>query len=127
MSLITRDGLSPSHLQSGFKISRHYLIGPPQMRVPTLKEAWPRFPDRRPNMTRGVFGMAGLAAGFGTMSHDFTLIGYRDNWGHEGAFGLSRADARQHLYVIGKTGSGKTTLLRNLILQHIEVGDGVGL
>jgi DNA helicase HerA-like ATPase len=31
------------------------------------------------------------------------------------------------LYVIGKTGSGKTTLLRNLILQHITLGHGVGL
>ena len=29
--------------------------------------------------------------------------------------------------MIGKTGSGKTTLLRNLILQHIALGHGVGL
>jgi len=31
------------------------------------------------------------------------------------------------VYIIGKTGSGKTTLLRNLLLQHIERGHGVGL
>ena len=31
------------------------------------------------------------------------------------------------MYVIGKTGSGKTTLLRNMIVQHIAKGDGVGL
>ena len=36
-------------------------------------------------------------------------------------------DRRQHVYVIGKTGSGKTTLLRNLIVQHLAAGDGVGL
>jgi len=40
---------------------------------------------------------------------------------------LSSKDQRQHLYIIGKTGSGKTTLLRNLILQHIALGHGVGL
>jgi hypothetical protein len=34
---------------------------------------------------------------------------------------------RQHLYIIGKTGTGKTTLLRNLILQHIAMGHGVGV
>ncbi|MCE9608839.1 MAG: type IV secretion system DNA-binding domain-containing protein [Chthoniobacter sp.] len=32
-----------------------------------------------------------------------------------------------HLYVVGKTGSGKTTLLRNLIVQHLAAGHGVGL
>src|SRR5207249_1688794 len=85
-----------SHLQSGFKVSRHYLTGPPQLRVPMSKQARPRFPDRRPNTTRGVFGMAGLAADFGIMDRDFTLIGYREIWGQESAFGLSRADARQH-------------------------------
>ncbi len=55
------------------------------------------------------------------------LIGERDHRGQPLPFGLSAADARQHLYLIGKTGSGKTTLLRNLIVQHIEAGHGVGL
>ena len=36
-------------------------------------------------------------------------------------------DERQHIYIIGKTGSGKSTLLRNLILQHIALGHGVGV
>jgi hypothetical protein len=31
------------------------------------------------------------------------------------------------MYIIGKTGSGKTTLLRNLLIQHIALGHGVGL
>jgi hypothetical protein len=31
------------------------------------------------------------------------------------------------MYVIGKTGTGKSTLLRNLIIQDIEAGEGVGL
>lgn len=42
-------------------------------------------------------------------------------------FGLSVADRRRHVYVIGKTGSGKSTLLRNLIVQDIEAGRGLML
>lgn len=54
-------------------------------------------------------------------------MGTRYFWGHKQLFGLSGVDRRQHLYLVGKTGSGKTTLLRNLILQDIEMGRGVGL
>jgi energy-coupling factor transporter ATP-binding protein EcfA2 len=42
-------------------------------------------------------------------------------------FGISVADRRRHVYVIGKTGSGKSTLLRNLIVQDIEAGRGLML
>jgi Type IV secretion-system coupling protein DNA-binding domain len=55
------------------------------------------------------------------------LIGEREGWGNPIPFGISPADRRQHVYVIGKTGSGKTTLLRNMIVQHVARGDGVGL
>src|SRR4051812_16480414 len=56
------------------------------------------------------------------------VIGARDTWGQEPLpFVLSHKDRRQHLYTIGKSGSGKTTLLRNLILQDIEAGHGVGI
>ena len=41
--------------------------------------------------------------------------------------GLRSEDARHHCYIVGKTGSGKSTLLRNLILQHIALGHGVGV
>jgi hypothetical protein len=54
-------------------------------------------------------------------------IGIREGWGNSQPFGISTADQRQHIYVIGKTGSGKSTLLRNLILQHIALGHGVGV
>jgi DNA helicase HerA-like ATPase len=40
---------------------------------------------------------------------------------------VATIDERQHIYIIGKTGSGKTTLLRNMILQHIALGHGVGV
>jgi len=56
------------------------------------------------------------------------IIGERqEGWGDPRPFGISAPDARQHLYVIGKTGSGKTTLLHNLLVQRIARGEGVGL
>ena len=48
-------------------------------------------------------------------------------WGGERPFGITREDRRHHMYVLGKTGSGKTTLLRNLILEDILDGKGVGV
>jgi hypothetical protein len=54
-------------------------------------------------------------------------VGERHGWGDPRLFGISAVDQRQHIYIIGKTGSGKTTLLRNLILQHVVLGHGVGL
>ncbi len=55
------------------------------------------------------------------------IIGEREGWGDPRPFGISAEDQRQHIYIIGKTGSGKTTLLRNLIIQHIAPGHGVGV
>jgi hypothetical protein len=54
-------------------------------------------------------------------------IGIRDVWEGTEPFGVSAEDRRQHVYVIGKTGTGKSTLLRNLILQDLYAGRGVGL
>ncbi len=54
-------------------------------------------------------------------------IGHRANWGGDSLFGLQAEDARHHTYIIGKTGSGKTTLLRNMIIQQIAAGHGVGV
>jgi energy-coupling factor transporter ATP-binding protein EcfA2 len=66
-------------------------------------------------------------AGFGTMNDQPITIGERFGWGEPQPFGIAAVDERQHIYIIGKTGSGKTTLLRNLILQHIALGHGVGV
>lgn len=56
-----------------------------------------------------------------------TALGMRHSWGGETPFGLRRADRRQHVFVVGKSGTGKTTLLRNLILQDIAAGHGIGV
>ena len=71
--------------------------------------------------------MAGVAADSGTMNDQDITIGERHGWGDAQPFGIAAIDERQHIYIIGKTGSGKTTLLRNLILQHIALGHGVGV
>ena len=61
-------------------------------------------------------------------AHDeHIVLGLKHGWGQQVPILLSHKDRRQHLYTIGKSGSGKTTLLRNLILQDIEAGRGVGV
>src|ERR1041385_4819059 len=61
------------------------------------------------------------------MSNPIIYIGEREIWGQTLPVGISAADHQQHVYVIGRTGSGKTTLLRNMLIQHIGCGHGVGL
>ena len=61
------------------------------------------------------------------MNEERINIGERETGGDPQLFGILIADQRQHIYIIGKTGSGKTTLLRNMIIQHITQGHGVGL
>ena len=60
-------------------------------------------------------------------SWDFTILGTHEKWGEEIPLALSTHSRRQHVYVVGKTGSGKTTLLRNMIVQDIMNGRGVGV
>jgi len=41
-------------------------------------------------------------------------------------FGIKLDDRRRHVYLIGKTGMGKTEALKNMIIQDIQEGRGVG-
>jgi hypothetical protein len=54
-------------------------------------------------------------------------LGTRLAWDREGLFGLHTADRRQHVYVLGKTGTGKSSLIRNVLIQDVHAGRGVGL
>jgi len=56
-----------------------------------------------------------------------SYIGTREVWGGQQLFGLSPSARKQHLFIVGQTGTGKSTLIRNLIIQDIEKGYGVGL
>jgi len=50
------------------------------------------------------------------------------NWGEDAApIGLSTADSRHHLHLLGSTGTGKTTALLNLATQDINAGRGVAV
>jgi hypothetical protein len=73
------------------------------------------------------YGNSSHDARAGHDDDDTVWLGQRHTWGGIRPFGLRRADRRQHLYAVGKTGTGKSTLLRNLILQDIAAGEGVGL
>src|SRR5260221_543957 len=77
--------------------------------------------------TRGDIPSLGVEADFEAMSETFIHLGERETWGAVSPFGILPEDQRQHLYVIGKTGSGKSTLLRNILIQYIASGYGVGL
>jgi DNA helicase HerA-like ATPase len=63
------------------------------------------------------------------MDHTPIAIGTRTFWvsPDEKLVLLAPEDRAQHLYIVGKTGLGKSTLLRNLILQDLYAGRGVGL
>jgi type IV secretory pathway TraG/TraD family ATPase VirD4 len=41
-------------------------------------------------------------------------------------FGIKTDDRRRHMYLIGKTGMGKTVMLKNMAIQDIQNGNGVG-
>ena len=56
-----------------------------------------------------------------------TYIGKCNFRGNERVFGIKKKDRRQHMYVIGKTGVGKSALLKNMALQDIRAGRGIGI
>ena len=62
------------------------------------------------------------------MEPERIIVGTRQTWGgSDHLFGLSPADRRQHLYILGQTGTGKSSLLRELIRQDLESGQGLAL
>src|SRR5258708_1528938 len=65
------------------------------------------------------------------MNFDFnrerTILGSVFTHAGEEELSLSELDRMNHMLVIGKTGMGKTKLLKNIILQDIHTGRGVGV
>jgi len=41
-------------------------------------------------------------------------------------FGIKLDDRRRHVYIVGKTGMGKTAMIKNMAIQDIQQGRGVG-
>src|SRR3989339_849629 len=63
----------------------------------------------------------------GKANQDIAFIAKTNFRGKDRIFGIQTKDRRQHVYVIGKTGTGKTTLIKNMVLQDIRNGSGVGI
>jgi CxxC-x17-CxxC domain-containing protein len=55
-----------------------------------------------------------------------TFFGKTTFRGEKKKFGIKEDDKRRHVYIIGKTGMGKTELLKNMVVQDILNGKGVG-
>lgn len=58
---------------------------------------------------------------------DCTIFGVTTYRNKQIKFGIKDEDRRRHMYVIGKTGSGKSQLFRNMIIQDMRNGKGVGV
>ncbi len=56
-----------------------------------------------------------------------TVLGTVFTHAGEEQLALSETDRLNHMLVIGKTGMGKTTLLKNIALQDMHTGRGVGI
>lgn len=57
---------------------------------------------------------------------EITFFGQTTFRGAKRKFGIKTDDRRRHIYVVGKTGMGKTELLKNMVIQDIRNGKGVG-
>ena len=53
----------------------------------------------------------------------FGITNFRDT---QRRFGIKEDDRRRHFYVVGKTGMGKTEMLKNMAVQDIQGGNGIG-
>lgn len=60
------------------------------------------------------------------MATDINFFGYTTFRGERKRFGIKVDDRRRHFYVIGKTGMGKSELLKNMAVQDIQEGRGMG-
>lgn len=59
--------------------------------------------------------------------NEITVIGETNFRNKRTKFGIKTNDRRQHVYVVGKTGTGKSELLKNMAIQDIQNGNGVGV
>jgi CxxC-x17-CxxC domain-containing protein len=57
---------------------------------------------------------------------DIIFFGETSFRGENKRFGIRADDRRRHVYVVGKTGMGKTELLKNMVIQDIQNGNGIG-
>ncbi|MBI4138133.1 MAG: type IV secretion system DNA-binding domain-containing protein [Candidatus Wildermuthbacteria bacterium] len=57
---------------------------------------------------------------------DINFFGVTNFRNSERKFGIKTDDRRRHFYAVGKTGMGKTEMLKNMAVQDIQNGHGMG-
>jgi CxxC-x17-CxxC domain-containing protein len=60
------------------------------------------------------------------MNNDITYFGETTFRNTRKKFGIKLDDRRRHVYIVGKTGMGKTEMMKNMAIQDIQAGRGVG-
>ncbi|HPO11018.1 MAG TPA: type IV secretion system DNA-binding domain-containing protein [bacterium] len=58
---------------------------------------------------------------------DGIILGYNTYSGTTKTIKVSETDRLRHFYILGKSGTGKTNLLKDLAIQDILAGNGVGI
>lgn len=85
------------------------------------------FPTSTLETPKVKFMKAGSATPPANLPKEGVILGKNDYRGVETIIHLQEDDRRRHFYTIGQTGTGKSTLLKNMIIQDIREGHGVGV
>jgi len=60
------------------------------------------------------------------MNNEINFFGETTFRNQRKKFGIKVDDRRRHVYAVGKTGMGKTVMLKNMAIQDIQQGKGIG-
>ena len=85
------------------------------------------FPISTTETPKIKFLKARTAAPPANLPQEGVILGKNVYRGIETIVRLKKNDRRRHLYIIGQTGTGKSAFLKNMLVQDIRNGDGVGI
>jgi len=85
------------------------------------------FPTASIETPKVKFLKAESAAPPANMAKQGTILGKNLYRGVETKVCIQENDRLRHLYILGQTGTGKSVFLRNMIIQDIKQGHGIGL
>lgn len=85
------------------------------------------FPTTTIQTPKVRFMKAEPAAPPANLPKEGVILGKNLYRGQESVVRLQAEDRRRHLYVIGQTGTGKSVFLRNMMIQDIKDGQGIGV
>ena len=85
------------------------------------------FPISTTETPKIKFLKARTAAPPANLPKEGIILGKNVYRGIETIVRLKKNDRRRHLYIVGQTGTGKSAFLKNMLVQDIRNGDGVGI